>query len=238
MRIERTGGTARAEGALGAYARAPAREAAPPPAAVAATASVLGIPEEEFTPRVRAAIVTLMHEVERLQRENEVTRARLEDIARSADQDTLLPVLNRRAFVREVGRFIAFAERYGTPSSLIYFDLNEFKLVNDAHGHAGGDAVLAHFADVILGQIRDTDVLARIGGDEFGVILAHITRDQAARKAASLTRALQGRPAIWKGRTVPVGFSYGVCELRAGENAGAVMAQADQAMYRQKRAGK
>ena len=78
----------------------------------------------------------------------------------------MLPILNRRAFVREISRFIAFAERYGTPSSLLYFDLDNFKAVNDAYGHAAGDVVLRHFSDLIASQIRDSDVLARLGGDE------------------------------------------------------------------------
>ena len=146
---------------------------------------MLGIPEAEFTPRVRDAIMTLMHEVDRLRKEVEHARAKLDDMARTADQDMLLPILNRRAFVREITRFTAFAERYKTSSSLIYIDLNNFKTVNDAHGHAAGDAVLRHISDLILGQIRESDVFARIGGDEFGVILAHVTADQATKKGES-----------------------------------------------------
>src|SRR5882672_11201840 len=107
-----------------------------------ASASLLGIPEEEFTPSVREAAGRLVDEIELLRREVEQTRTRLEEMARTADQDTLLPILNRRAFVREISRFIAFAERYGTPSSLLYFDLDNFKAVNDAYGHAAGDVVL------------------------------------------------------------------------------------------------
>src|SRR5260370_31813761 len=104
-----------------------------------ASASLLGIPEEEFTPSVREAASRLVDEIELLRREVEQTRTRLEDMARTADQDTLLPILNRRAFVREISRAIALVARYGTPSSLLYFDLDNFKAVNDAHGHAAGD---------------------------------------------------------------------------------------------------
>ena len=123
------------------------------------SAPVLGIPEAELTPRVQDAITTLTHEVGRLRREVEQAREKLEDMARAADQDMLLPILNRRAFVREITRFTSFAERYGTPSSVVYLDLDNFKAVNDAHGHAAGDAALRHICDLILGQIRDTDVL-------------------------------------------------------------------------------
>jgi hypothetical protein len=70
-------------------------------------------------------------------------------MVKAADQDMLLPILNRRAFVRELSRFIGFAERYGTPASVVYFDLNNFKHINDAHGHAAGDSVLQHFASLL-----------------------------------------------------------------------------------------
>ena len=235
----RAGGTARTRRAAGAYAKAALPEDAISAAAPsAATAAVLGIPEEEFTPRVRDAIVTLMHEVGRLRQELDMTRKQMEDAARHADQDMLLPILNRRAFVREINRFISFAQRYEIPSSLIYFDLNDFKLVNDTLGHSGGDKVLKAFADVIQTQIRDTDILARVGGDEFGVILAHVTVDQARKKAADLANRLETHPLTLNGSEIPVRFAYGVYELHAGESADSAMAEADRAMYEQKRAGK
>ena len=237
MKIGRPDGAARAQRATRAYAKtAPVVESEVIPPLTAVSASAFGIPEEEFTPRVRDAIMTLMHEVGRLRREVDQAKARLEDVAKTADQDMLLPVLNRRAFVREVNRFIAFAERYRTPSCLIYFDLDDFKSVNDEHGHAAGDAVLSQFAETILGQVRDSDVVARLGGDEFGVILAHVRREQALKKAATVAAALTARPARWRGTLLPIKFSYGVHELQAGESPDAAMAQADQAMYAQKRA--
>jgi diguanylate cyclase (GGDEF)-like protein len=213
--------------------KTPASSVSPP----AATASVLGIPEEEFTVRVRDAIMTLMHEVDRLRKEIEQTRERLEEMARTADQDMLLPILNRRAFVREISRFIAFAERYGIPSSLLYFDLDDFKSINDAHGHNAGDFVLHHFADLLQTQIRDSDVLARIGGDEFAIILAHVTLDQAEKKGASLAQSLRDKPAMWNGHSVNLDFSYGAYELHVGANVEDAMAHADRAMYTQKRSG-
>jgi diguanylate cyclase (GGDEF)-like protein len=236
MKIEKPQKPTRTERAARAYAKSKTSET-PEASRVTpvASASVLGIPEAEFTPRVRDAIMTLMHEVERLRREVEQTRGRLDELARTADQDMLLPILNRRAFVRDLTRFTAFAARYGTPSSLIYFDLDAFKNVNDAHGHAAGDEVLRHFAELIQGQIRDTDVFARIGGDEFGVILAHVTKDQAVRKGASLSQAFKDNPPKWEGKAIPLTFSYGIYELRAGEPPDLAMKQADEEMYAQKR---
>jgi|SRR5262245_52847569 len=236
MKVDKPDRPSRTQRASSAYAKSAARET-PPVAQVppVPAASVLGIPEAEFTPRVRDAIMTLMHEVDRLRREIEHTRGRLDELARTADQDMLLPILNRRAFVRDLTRFTAFAARYGTPSSLIYFDLDDFKHVNDAHGHTAGDVVLRHFADLIQSQIRDTDVFARIGGDEFGVILAHVTREQAVAKGASLAQVLKDNLPKWEGRTIALTFSYGVYELKAGEHPDIAMKQADEAMYAQKR---
>jgi diguanylate cyclase (GGDEF)-like protein len=201
-------------------------------------ATVLGIPESEFTPRVRDAIMKLMGEAKNLRHELQQTRARLENTEREADQDHLLPVLNRRAFVRELTRRIAFSARYGTPSSLVYFDLDGFKLVNDTYGHAGGDAVLAHFAETLAKNVRETDMVGRLGGDEFGLVLTHATHEQANGKAKSLLDALGRSPAIFNGQVLPIGVSFGAFELRAGEDAQTAMARADEAMYTRKRAAR
>ena len=230
-RPRRTGRAAGPRGAGAGRVAAPSSQTAP-----TASASLLGIPEEEFTPSVREAAGRLVHEIELLRREVEQTRTRLEDMARTADQDTLLPILNRRAFVREISRFIAFAERYGTPSSLLYFDLNNFKAVNDAYGHAAGDVVLRHFSDLIASQIRDSDILARLGGDEFGVLLAHVTLDQAKKKGLSIAQSLRTKPPLWNGLPVALSFSCGAHELHAGQKAEIAMAEADSAMYAEKRA--
>jgi diguanylate cyclase (GGDEF)-like protein len=239
MKIERTSAT-RATRSVGAAAYARRVEAAGSVDAVDAVvpASVLGIPESEFTPRVRDAIMGLMGEVDNLRRELSQTRARLDEAEKTADQDQLLPLLNRRAFVRELTRYIAFSGRYNTPASLIYFDLNQFKQINDTNGHAAGDSVLRHFAETLLGHVRDSDCVGRLGGDEFGVLLTHANQEQALNKADVLANALRAAPPVWNGNPLPVSFSYGAFELKSGDNADLAMARADEAMYAQKRAGK
>ena len=239
MKIERTSAT-RATRSVGAAAYARRVEAAGSVETVdaVAPASVLGIPESEFTPRVRDAIMGLMGEVDNLRRELSQTRARLDEAEKTADQDQLLPLLNRRAFVRELTRYIAFSGRYNTPASLIYFDLNQFKQINDTKGHAAGDAVLRHFAETLLGHVRDSDCVGRLGGDEFGVLLTHANQEQALNKADVLAAALRATPPVWNGSAIPVSFSYGAFELKSGDNADLAMARADEAMYAQKRAGR
>jgi diguanylate cyclase (GGDEF)-like protein len=241
MTIERAGRSgATAKAGVVRYARRALAVAEPSSTqpAIGISATVLGIPEPEFTPRVRDAIMKLMGDVQSLRHELHQTRSRLEDTERAADRDHLVPAFNRRAFVRELTRHIAFSARYGTPATLVYFDLDGFKLVNDTYGHAGGDAVLTHFAETLTQHVRETDVVGRLGGDEFGIILTHATLEQANRKSQSLLETLSTKPAIFNGQALPVGVSFGAFELRASENAESAMARADEAMYSRKRAAR
>jgi diguanylate cyclase (GGDEF)-like protein len=201
-------------------------------------ATTLGIPEVEFTPKVREAITRLQGEVQSLEEELESTKARLESAERAADQDQLLPVLNRRAFMRELTRHIAYAARYGTPASLLYFDFDDFKRINDTYGHAAGDAVLSHFGATLTAHVRESDVIGRLGGDEFGVILTHAGEQNARRKASLLLEFLNANPARWNGQILPFGVSCGALELKPSDSAETAMARADEAMYSAKRAGR
>lgn len=237
MKIERTGRSAPlgGVGAAGYTRRAEAVASVPPEEKPVAITTVMGIPEAEFTPRVRDAIMNLMREVETLRGELDQIRSRLDEAEKTADQDQLLPLLNRRAFVRELSRTIAMSARYGTPASLVYFDLDGFKQVNDTHGHAAGDAVLRHFSETLMSHVRDSDIIGRLGGDEFGVILSHAGQILAHKKAAALAQTLEADPVQWQGKTIPIGFSYGTFELVPGENADTAIARADEAMYENKK---
>jgi diguanylate cyclase (GGDEF)-like protein len=234
MKVERPSPARGARAVTAAYLR----RASADKTDVLASADILGIPEAEFTPRVRDAIMGLMSEVDSLRRELHATRARLDDAEKAADQDHMLPLLNRRAFVRELARYIAFTDRYHMPASLIYFDLNRLKLTNDTLGHAAGDAVLTQFSNVLLAQVRESDCVGRLGGDEFGVLLLHATQEQAVKKADTLATAVKTFPAQWNGHNIPLSFAYGALELQPGDDADTALARADEAMYAQKRANK
>jgi diguanylate cyclase (GGDEF)-like protein len=225
---------------VGAYAavKRATEKAAEPSTKPGDVSEILGIPEAELTPRVRDAIMSLMAEVERLRQDLDRTKARLEAVETMADQDGLLPLLNRRAFVREMHRIISFAERYDVPASLIYFDLDGFKAVNDTHGHAAGDAALGHIANLLTGNVRESDLVGRLGGDEFGVILAKADQAQAEKKARSLADLFRANPFVWEGRPLALSFAYGVHAFKKGENVDAAMANADKAMYAAKRDAK
>lgn len=199
-------------------------------------ASVVGIPEAELTPKVRAAIGQLIEEVQSLRVELEQAQKRIDYLEQLADQDALTPVLNRRAFVRELSRIMSFAERYGGESGVLYFDVNDMKTINDSLGHGAGDAALAHVAEILLRNIRGSDHVGRLGGDEFGVILAQTDHEEANLKAAGLARTIQGQPVLYDGRPITVRVAYGAHILSAGQEAKDALDAADQAMYANKRA--
>ncbi len=202
---------------------------------VADVTTVMGIPEAEFTSKVRAAILGLMEEVDRLRQELQQTRARLEKIEEIADQDALVPVANRRAFVREMARIMAFAARYDSPGSILYFDLNGLKTINDNFGHAAGDAALRNVARILAENVRESDVVGRLGGDEFGVILARSDRAEAEEKAMHLAQAIATNPALWEGKELPLTVAYGAYCFEPGEDIDTALANADKAMYENKK---
>jgi diguanylate cyclase (GGDEF)-like protein len=204
---------------------------------VSDSASVMGIPEAELTPRVREALMELMGEVDRLGREVAAMKERLREAHELADRDPLIPVLNRRAFVRELSRVIAYARRYGDPAGLVYFDIDNFKQVNDAHGHAAGDAALHHLAKLVLGHVRETDIVGRLGGDELGLILVRTDEADAAAKARSLADLVARRPLRFGAGEIPLSISVGAVAFTGEDGPDDALARADRAMYEAKRKG-
>jgi diguanylate cyclase (GGDEF)-like protein len=197
--------------------------------------SISGIPDAELTPRVREALSALMREVQSLRAELAEARSRMGDLERLADSDPHLGVLNRRAFVRELNRALAMVERYGAPACLIFVDLNDLKKINDANGHAAGDAALQRVARVLSENIRQTDAVGRLGGDEFGVILTQTDRATAAAKAEALAALVAADPVAWRGGTFVANVACGVVEIAKGLSADEALESADNEMYRVKR---
>jgi len=205
-----------------------------PPAGPSDTLAALGVNEAELTPKLRRTMLSLVAEAAELRHQLSETRARVAALEKLVDEDPLMPVCNRRAFVRELTRMMAFAGRYGVPASVVYFDVNNMKQINDAHGHAAGDAVLMRVAQILVESVRTTDVVGRLGGDELGVLLVQSDKALADRKAAELAALIERRPISWQGRRVPVSVAFGTYAFRGGENADAVLDAADRAMYRRK----
>lgn len=236
MKISNTKSTSSAARVASVYARAGEAPSAPKP--ILDTSDVLGIPSAELTPKVRDAIMRLMQEVESLRQDLQESQQRIAYLEQLADQDSLAPIANRRAFVRELSRIMAFSERYNSPSSIIYFDVNGLKPINDTYGHPAGDAALMLVADQLVENIRESDVVGRLGGDEFGVILSQADEATAEEKARSLALQIGNRPLEWNGTKIPIRVSYGTYTFRGGDTAGDALAAADRAMYLDKKTHK
>src|SRR5579863_4568196 len=201
--------------------------------------AVLGIPgvsEDALSPELREAVVRLAAERDRLRDELGKARGRIASLERLADEDSLTPVANRRAFVRQLTRMIAFTHRYGVPASVVYFDVNNMKQINDVYGHPAGDAALRHIATVLLDNIRSSDIVGRLGGDEFGVILAQTDEEQAHGKAAVLAEAIAETPMRCAGHVIRLSTAYGVYAFAGTDDPQHAIEAADRAMYQQKRA--
>lgn len=179
-------------------------------------------------------VLRLMQEVEALREELRTMGARLAEAERLADHDVLTPLLNRRAFVREVQRAIALTRRHGVPACVIYFDLDDFKGVNDRFGHAAGDAVLIAVAQRLMAQVREADVVGRIGGDEFAVLLQHADLEAAQAKAAGLAKAVSAQTVKASGGRIRVSLTWGARQIGSVDSAEQALSEADAAMYLRK----
>ena len=198
-------------------------------------ARFLGVTEAELTPAVQAAIATLVGELEDLRAEVRTLKARLIEAEATADEDSLTCAKNRRAFLRELRRIAAFAQRYDWPASLVYFDVDDLKAINDRSGHAAGDAVLKAVADRLASHVRDSDVVGRMGGDEFAVLLAQADYQTARAKAEMLARLVSSEPVQAGPWLTPVRVSWGVRQIDPAMDAETMIADADAAMFAMKR---
>ncbi len=196
--------------------------------AAGATYSMVFIPIWNSAVRLGFFVVTLwlLGEMRR------ANRAALE----LAHTDALTGVANARSFYAELERGMTLQRRYGRPFTLAYIDLDRFKRLNDALGHAAGDDLLCDVANGLSSAARETDVVARLGGDEFAVILPETGEEAAAAAVARLGEAIHDALAAGGGRPSRVGASIGAVVFRESpESADAAVKLADDAMYDAKR---
>jgi diguanylate cyclase (GGDEF)-like protein len=164
----------------------------------------------------------------------EEARRRIVELEELAHEDELTGVLNRRGFQQELRRAQSYCERYGVPVALALVDLDFFKAINDTHGHSGGDAVLRAVARFLSTHVRASDVVARIGGDEFALLLWHADASQAEGKLARLTAELSELQINHHDERLHVKASYGVAALAPSRSDQDVFERADKILYRAK----
>ncbi len=174
--------------------------------------------------------------VSSLKAELAAAQARIDELQAWADTDFLLNIYNRRGFERELDRSIAYIRRYKATGALIVLDVDRLKPINDTFGHAAGDVVLKGVVAVLMRHVRSSDVVGRLGGDEFGLLLWNLTEADALAKAAALEEAIDRLTFVFNGSSVVAGASAGIALVGATDVAVDVMEVADRAMYARKAA--
>ena len=162
-----------------------------------------------------------------------------ERVQRQATTDELTGLVNRRRFLEALETELERARLFETPLSLVLADLDDFKLVNDRHGHPAGDHALQTFGDLLQEHLRKMDVAGRLGGEEFAVLLPETGAEEAALVADRMRHALGDVPlALPGGARITLTASFGIAELVPGQAAEQVLSLADAALYEAKAAGK
>jgi diguanylate cyclase (GGDEF)-like protein len=179
--------------------------------------------------RVTGAVVVLRDATADYERDRKLSHL--------ASHDILTGLCNRFEFERRLQALFERAKVLILPATLLVVDLDRFKAVNDGGGHAAGDAVLRRVAEVLTSVVRNTDTVARVGGDEFAIVLEKATPERARAVAQQILRALNPLQFEWDGIAFSVGASVGVATIAAEyHNIAAWLAAADGACYEAKRA--
>jgi len=184
------------------------------------------------------AILVCRDVTEQIEREERLHQA-TQELRIRATHDTMTGLANRTEMMRVAGEGLRRARGDGTRLGMLHIDLDKFKEINDTHGHAAGDSMLVHVARLLKGGVREDDLVARIGGDEFVVICPGLATLDDLRGIAGGLLANARRPLAWNDRQLPVGVSVGAA-LSGPEtrDADMLLQQADFALYEAKRRGR
>ncbi len=162
-----------------------------------------------------------------------------EEVRRQATTDELTSLVNRRRFIEELATELDRARMFDSPLSVLLIDLDDFKRINDDYGHQGGDRALRCFGELMRDEVRDFDIAARLGGEEFAVLLPQTKAEAAAVVAARMRDALADSSiAVAEGVEVRLTASFGIAESTPGQSTDELLRHADNALYAAKRAGK
>ncbi len=171
-----------------------------------------------------------------LERENNQLKARVAELERLVACDTLTPLFNRRHFMDELDRWCWRAHRYGGEYGLLFIDVDNLKTVNDRLGHQAGDVLLLAIAKALLGAVRRSDLVARIGGDEFAILLDNIPEAELAGKTERIGKAIAKLSIDHAGATLTPSVSAGFTPLEPGVKPTELLLRADRSMYAAKQA--
>lgn len=174
--------------------------------------------------------------VSALERENKQLKARVAELERLVVCDTLTPLFNRRHFMEELDRWCWRTHRYGGEYGLLFIDVDNLKAVNDGNGHLAGDILLTAIAKALLSAVRRSDIVARVGGDEFAVLLDNIPQSELVGKAAHVTKVVSKLKIEHHGKLLAPSVSAGYTAIEPGVKPSELLLRADRSMYAAKQA--
>jgi diguanylate cyclase (GGDEF)-like protein len=190
-------------------------------------ASFHGLDRADLTDRARKALMELVVEVAELRQEIGQNRKRIDYLTDLADRDGLTGVLNRRAFVREISHAQIMAREYQTENILLFLSVEDLETLNVEHSRAAGDAAIEHVAEVLRQHVGESDVIGRLGGTEFGVVLIASDVRQATEKADWIARVLENQIFFWEEAEIALRIAAAVHPLSAEEDAASALAATD-----------
>jgi diguanylate cyclase (GGDEF)-like protein len=172
------------------------------------------------------------------ERLNEELRLKEAELIERAATDFLTGLANKRSFLEFAAAEIKRSRRYQLPATIVLLDLDNFKKVNDTHGHSGGDTVLREVGALLKSMTREHDRVARLGGEEFGLFLTHADAKAGAAVAENLRKAIRELSIAHSAIEISVTSSFGVAELRRNDSLEAIMDRADANLYKAKNLGR
>lgn len=194
--------------------------------------------EQSWHEQAEAGEKALRDRLERLEQESGELRARMLEAHHLALLDTVTGLPNRLAYEERIEQELARWKRFGQPLTLMIWDVDDFKRINDRFGHQAGDKALRVIAQSLRARLRETDFIARFGGEEFVCLLSGADGREALGVAEEMRRSVENDGFHSQGKPVPVTISCGVAAFREGDNLDSVFARADKALYLAKRKGK
>ncbi|MGD1934046.1 MAG: GGDEF domain-containing protein [Candidatus Phaeomarinobacter sp.] len=195
----------------------------------------IGKPAIQMPRETRELIERALTYAAEAQRTISEQKSRIEQLETLSMTDELTGLLNRRGFLDALARALGNAKRHEEAGLLIAIDLDGFKPINDTLGHAAGDAMLKNVADFLSARVRNTDYLARMGGDEFAILMVNGDLAPARHRAIKLKAALNQATANINHNHIPVKASFGIAPYDNNASPEQVMHMADVAMYHDKR---
>jgi diguanylate cyclase (GGDEF)-like protein len=176
--------------------------------------------------------VLLLEEIERLRRTLANYEERLRQLDQLAHSDTLVALANRRSFIASLERVIANVRRHGVSAAIILADLDGLKSINDTFGHNAGDKALVEVSRLLVASVRDGDYVARLSGDEFGILLEHVDELGAWQAALRVVETVDEHEFCVDQVCIPLSVAVGAATISPEDTVESVLVRADKEMYR------